>query len=162
MSGQKPEWVKKCIGILKSLKAHKHGWVFSEPVDPVKLNIPDYLEIIKKPMDLGTVRTHLDNGTITNPEDFKANVVLTFDNAMRYNPANHDVHMMAKTLKEVQTSFVSKCLPLSHYVQLFFQKWTSSEATIMEKWKIEKAGGDASSAPSEPSIGTMRCIRLQT
>ena len=74
MSGQKSEWVKKCIGILKVLKNHKHGWVFSEPVDPVKLNIPDYLEIIKKPMDLGTVRTHLDNGTITNPEEFKTNV----------------------------------------------------------------------------------------
>ncbi|EKX49800.1 hypothetical protein GUITHDRAFT_67457 [Guillardia theta CCMP2712] len=113
MSGQKSEWVKKCIGILKVLKNHKHGWVFSEPVDPVKLNIPDYLEIIKKPMDLGTVRTHLDNGTITNPEEFKTNVVLTFDNAMRYNPSNHDVHIMAKTLKEVRTRLVAKLPPVT-------------------------------------------------
>ncbi len=29
---------------------------FLEPVDPVKLNIPTYHQVIKHPMDLGTVR----------------------------------------------------------------------------------------------------------
>ena len=41
------------------LKNHKHGWVFAEPVDPIKLGIPDYFQIIKKPMDLSTVKVRL-------------------------------------------------------------------------------------------------------
>jgi len=41
---------------LQALKNHKHGWVFNEPVDPIKLGIPDYFQIIKHPMDLGTVK----------------------------------------------------------------------------------------------------------
>jgi hypothetical protein len=49
----KTEWLKKCQAILKAVKGHKHAWIFAEPVDPVKLNIPDYFTIIKKPMDLG-------------------------------------------------------------------------------------------------------------
>ena len=41
---------------MQALKNHKHGWVFNEPVDPIKLGIPDYFQIVKHPMDLGTVK----------------------------------------------------------------------------------------------------------
>jgi len=41
---------------LQVMKNQKHGWVFNEPVDPIKLGIPDYFQIIKHPMDLGTVK----------------------------------------------------------------------------------------------------------
>lgn len=29
---------------------------FHEPVDPRAMNIPDYFQVVKNPMDLGTVR----------------------------------------------------------------------------------------------------------
>lgn len=32
---------------------------FREPVDPKAMNIPDYFQIVKKPMDLGTVSAFL-------------------------------------------------------------------------------------------------------
>lgn len=133
----KSEWQKKCASILKVLKAHKHGWVFSEPVDAVKLQIPDYHDIIKRPMDLGTVKENLDNGTIVSPENFKEDVLLTFQNAMIYNPATHDVHVMAKALKE-----------------LFISKWEPIESSVVEKWRLEQAGGGGggSSAP-ESHVG---------
>lgn len=35
------------------VRTHKHGWIFLEPVDPVKLQLHDYFEVIKNPMDLG-------------------------------------------------------------------------------------------------------------
>ena len=41
--------------VLKQLKS-EYGWIFEEPVDPVKLGLPDYFDVIKHPMDLGTVR----------------------------------------------------------------------------------------------------------
>lgn len=90
---------QKCSDVLKSLQSHQHGWVFNLPVDPVELGLPDYFEIIKKPMDLGTIHKKLDAGAYHAIEDFQADVNLTFDNAMTYNEKGTVVYDMAKELK---------------------------------------------------------------
>lgn len=89
----------KCSELLKGLQSHTHGWVFNTPVDPVELGLPDYFDIIKKPMDLGTVNKKLDSGMYHFIEDFAAEVNLTFDNAMTYNEEHSVVYDMAKELK---------------------------------------------------------------
>lgn len=111
----------QCSVILKSLMIHPAGWVFNQPVDPVKLDIPDYFSIISKPMDLGTVKTRLDRNLYSISEEFVADVRLTFSNAMLYNPPENNVHKMAQELNN-----------------LFDIKWKSLE----EKWSSEvpKAG----------------------
>jgi len=93
--------MRRCVVILKALMTHKDSWVFNEPVDPVKLCIPDYLEIIQNPMDLGTINKKLHDGCYRNPEDFAFDVRLTFSNAMVYNNPNHDVHKMAQALSNL-------------------------------------------------------------
>eukprot|EP00980_Cylindrotheca_fusiformis_P006205 scaffold1327_cov124-Cylindrotheca_fusiformis.AAC.9 len=90
----------KCLEVLKVLQSHQHGWVFNSPVDPVELGLPDYFEVIKKPMDLGTIRKKLENNCYHSLEDFEQNVHLTFDNAMMYNPEGSVVYNMAKEMKE--------------------------------------------------------------
>jgi hypothetical protein len=47
--------------LVKGMWKHQHGWPFHSPVDTVKLRLPDYFTIIKKPMDLGTIKKRLDN-----------------------------------------------------------------------------------------------------
>lgn len=89
-----------CLGVLKVLQGHQHGWVFNSPVDPVELGLPDYFEVIKKPMDLGTIRKKLENGIYHSLEDFEGHVHLTFDNAMMYNPEGSVVYNMAKEMKD--------------------------------------------------------------
>jgi len=90
----------KCGEVLKGLQTHAHGWVFNTPVDPVELGLPDYFEVIKNPMDLGTIKKGLDNGRYHSLNDFESDVHLTFDNAMLYNPEGSVVYTMAKELKE--------------------------------------------------------------
>ena len=89
----------KCLDVLKVLQAHQHGWVFNSPVDPVELGLPDYFEVIKKPMDLGTIRKRLENGCYHSLEEFEAHCNLTFDNAMMYNPQGSVVYNMAEEMK---------------------------------------------------------------
>jgi E1A/CREB-binding protein len=89
----------KCLEVLKGLQTHQHGWVFNCPVDPVELGLPDYFDIIKKPMDLGTIQKKLENGTYHSIEEFQADVFLTFDNAMTYNEDGSVVFDMAKELR---------------------------------------------------------------
>ena len=58
---------------------------FLLPVDPVELNIPDYFDIIKHPMDFGTISQKLKAGEIHSKEEFVELVRLVFDNAILYN-----------------------------------------------------------------------------
>jgi len=90
----------KCHEVVKMLQSHQHGWVFNTPVDPVELGLPDYFHVIKRPMDLGTIKKYLENGRYHSLDDFEADVHLTFDNAMLYNQEGSVVHNMAREMKD--------------------------------------------------------------
>jgi hypothetical protein len=77
--------------LLKQLMDHRFGWVFSDPVDPEQLNLPDYFEIIKNPMDLGTIKKGLEAGKYMLAQDFAVDVRLVFSNAMTYNQPGSEV-----------------------------------------------------------------------
>ena len=42
--------------LIKKITDLEWGWIFSDPVDPDKLQLKDYWKIVKRPMDLGTFR----------------------------------------------------------------------------------------------------------
>jgi E1A/CREB-binding protein len=89
----------KCMEVLKGLQSHQHAWVFNNPVDPVELGLPDYFDVIKKPMDLGTVQKKIENGIYHSIDEFAGEVNMTFDNATTYNEDGSVVYNMAKELK---------------------------------------------------------------
>ncbi|CAK7328257.1 unnamed protein product [Dovyalis caffra] len=106
--------MKQCETLLKRLMSHPHGWIFNHPVDIVKLNIPDYYTIIKNPMDLGTIKSKIASGAYSSPLEFMADVRLTFQNAMVYNPQGSDAYVMADTLSkffEIRWKTIEKKLP---------------------------------------------------
>ena len=104
---------EKCSEVLKGLQTHQHGWVFNSPVDPVELGLPDYFQIIKKPMDLGTIQKKLEGGQYHSIEDFSVDVHLTFDNAMLYNEDGSVVYDMAKELKiKFASDYTKMCAKL--------------------------------------------------
>ncbi|VEU37356.1 unnamed protein product [Pseudo-nitzschia multistriata] len=94
------KWKKVCLEVLKGLQTHEHGWVFNSPVDPVELNLTDYFEIIKNPMDLGSIQKKLEKGEYHAIKDFQSDVNLSFDNAILYNGKGTVVYDMAKELKK--------------------------------------------------------------
>jgi E1A/CREB-binding protein len=100
----------KALEALKVLQSHQHAWVFNSPVDPVELGLPDYFQVIKHPMDLGTVRKKLENGLYTKLEQFEEHVNLTFDNAMLYNPEGSVVYNMASEMKSQFASDFAKLM----------------------------------------------------
>lgn len=58
---------------------------FRQPVDPNSLGIPDYFEIVRKPMDLSTIQYKLSSGQYSDPWEYVEDVWLMFDNAWLYN-----------------------------------------------------------------------------
>ena len=95
--------LRYCQEVLKDLTNPKHWQMnqyFTHPVDPVALNIPTYFQLIKKPMDLGTVQTKLDNNVYEKAKDFEEDVRLVFKNCYKFNPEGDHVNQMGHQLEE--------------------------------------------------------------
>lgn len=108
--------MKQCEALLNRMMVRPHAWIFNKPVDVVEHKVPDYFNIIKHPMDLGTVKSKLLSNQYSSPMEFAADVRLTFKNAMTFNPPKHDVHIMAETMSkyfEVRWKPIEKKLPLT-------------------------------------------------
>lgn len=86
--------LKKCKNIIGALKKHRSAEPFIRPVDPSQLKCPDYFEIIKEPMDLGTVEKKLRNNSYTTPSQFFEDVRKIWSNAFTYNPRHSQVYNM--------------------------------------------------------------------
>lgn len=50
------------------------------------LQVPDYLMVIKKPMDLSTLLTNIDEHKYVTVGEFMADADLIWQNALEYNP----------------------------------------------------------------------------
>eukprot|EP00980_Cylindrotheca_fusiformis_P001518 scaffold346_cov116-Cylindrotheca_fusiformis.AAC.32 len=122
---------EKCNQILHFIREKdvERGAFFSEPVDPVALGIPTYLQVIKEPMDLRTLQRKMDSGEVTTPEEFGRLARLVFENAMTFNvDPTHSVHQAARNL-----------------LILFNQKFRDVErqlTTLRRNLKGDKKGGD--------------------
>lgn len=92
--------MENCFRLHVKLMNHKWAGPFLHPVDPVALRIPDYFDIIKNPMDLGTIYTRLLSGALATENEYLALARRVFDNAIMYNKAQDDVAIMAKTLSD--------------------------------------------------------------
>ena len=76
----------KLLKIISSIKKLKEAYEFLEPVDYVKYNIPDYLDVIKYPKDLSLIQFGLENNNYKKIQDFLNDIQLIWDNCYTYNP----------------------------------------------------------------------------
>lgn len=145
----KGQFLKTCKGLLQRLMKHKNAWVFNVPVDANALGLHDYFDIIKAPMDLGTVKSRLDKNFYQSPMEFMVDVRLTFRNAMTYNPKGQDVYVMAEQL-----------------LQIFEQKWAAIEAEYVQELNlvVEREGRSTKipHLPQEPPVEALNASEHTT
>ncbi|XP_066222843.1 bromodomain-containing protein 3 isoform X1 [Saccopteryx leptura] len=102
--GKLSEHLRHCDSILKELLSKKHAayaWPFYKPVDAEALELHDYHDIIKHPMDLSTVKKKMDSREYPDAQGFAADIRLMFSNCYKYNPPDHEVVAMARKLQDV-------------------------------------------------------------
>ena len=71
---------------------------FRNPVDPVRDGAEHYLDIIKNPMDFGTMRKKLNENQYNDVKEFVADVHLICENAIRFNGENSMYAFMAQDI----------------------------------------------------------------
>lgn len=83
------------IGMLHSqISAHRYGNIFHNPIK--KSEAPDYHDIVKRPMDLKTIKSRVKDGLIANSLEFQRDIYLMFANAMMYNRPGSEIYNMAE------------------------------------------------------------------
>jgi len=78
----------------------KEAEVFLQPVDYVRFQLDDYPKIIKKMMDLGTVKQNLDSGVYHEVEECLDDIQLIWDNCKLYNVEDSKIYKQAKKLED--------------------------------------------------------------
>lgn len=97
MTKMQHKFLVKSIGSLKRMQTSRF---YREPVDPVKLNIPQYVEVVKRPMDLGTIDKKLKNNDYPTPQAVIDDFNLMIQNSVTFNGPEHIVAQEGRSLKE--------------------------------------------------------------
>ncbi|KAL4909068.1 Bromodomain-containing protein [Aspergillus multicolor] len=131
---------KFILKAIQSLKRMQDSRFFKEPVDPIKMAIPTYHDIIKEPMDLGTIERKLKNNEYSSCQRVMNDFDLMVRNAHVFNGPEHIVSIEGKRL------------------QSFFEKQMLNlpRADEMDDKKLKKVASSKTSAArreARPSLG---------
>ncbi|PHT25328.1 hypothetical protein CQW23_35040 [Capsicum baccatum] len=85
--------------ILDVLQRRDTHEIFAEPVDPTE--VEDYYEIIKDPMDFGTMRAKLHEGMYQNLQQFEHDAFLIPKNVMHFNASGTVYFKQARAIYEL-------------------------------------------------------------
>ncbi|SJX62832.1 related to TAF2-component of TFIID complex [Sporisorium reilianum f. sp. reilianum] len=119
-----------CRNTLKKLMQNKFASIFLNPVDPVRDQATNYFDVIKEPMDLGSILNKLDSGQYKDRHGLRADFELMIGNAKTYTPDPKAwAHKQAVGLEKV-----------------FGPLWTRMEKTLEQSAARQKAAQDAALA----------------
>ncbi|XP_056124189.1 bromodomain-containing protein 3a isoform X2 [Rhinichthys klamathensis goyatoka] len=174
--GRLSEQLKYCEVILKEMLSKKHAayaWPFYKPVDAEALELHDYHDIIKHPMDLSTVKKKMDSREYQDAQTFAADVRLMFSNCYKYNPPDHEVVAMARKLQDVFEMRFAK-MP-DEPVEVAGAGGVGGAGVVSKSTVSSESSGDSSTSDSSDSeeeratrlaelqeqVGAEQCISLE-
>ncbi|OAF69423.1 hypothetical protein A3Q56_02823, partial [Intoshia linei] len=71
--------------VVRTLMKDTNAWPFLKPVDVKGLNLQDYYDVIKNPMDLSTIKKRLESKHYLTADECIYDVCLMFSNCYIYN-----------------------------------------------------------------------------
>ncbi|XP_062308301.1 bromodomain testis-specific protein isoform X2 [Osmerus eperlanus] len=127
--------------VVRDLWKHQFSWPFRQPVDAVSLNLPDYYTIIKKPMDLSSIKKRLLNNYYWKAMECIQDFNTMFTNCYVYNRPGDDIVLMAQSLEKVFLQKVALMPQEEHEV---------STVTAKTSGKTRKSSTDVKQRSSSP------------
>ncbi|EGZ28621.1 hypothetical protein PHYSODRAFT_537316 [Phytophthora sojae] len=93
-----PESKKKCTDVVEHFFKLESCEPFRERVNWEEWGLYDYLQVVKEPMDLGTIRSKLGKNEYKKPAEFARDMRLVWDNCKLYNQDGSDLYLLADEL----------------------------------------------------------------
>ena len=92
---------QRVMEVMHKLRSRTISKMFAQAVDPIRDNCPDYFDIVKQPMDLGTVMHKLETDQYKSVSDWKSDVNLIFANSNLYNAKASLLRLITKDLSDM-------------------------------------------------------------
>ncbi|XP_026581932.1 bromodomain-containing protein 8-like [Pseudonaja textilis] len=89
---------KTLLSIWKMVAGHRYSGPFLKPVS--EKQAPGYKDVVKRPMDLSSIKRSLSKGQIQHMVQFQRDLMLMFQNAIMYNNSNHHIHRIAVEMQQ--------------------------------------------------------------
>uniref|UniRef100_A0A8C4K9T5 Bromo domain-containing protein n=1 Tax=Dromaius novaehollandiae TaxID=8790 RepID=A0A8C4K9T5_DRONO len=86
------------LSIWKMIASHRYSGLFLKAVSDKQA--PGYKDVVKRPMDLTSIKRSLSKGHIHTSVQFQRDLMLMFQNAVMYNSSTHHVHRMAVEMQQ--------------------------------------------------------------
>ncbi|KAJ5701890.1 transcription regulator BDF1 [Penicillium malachiteum] len=150
------KFLTKCVSSLKRMHDSRF---YREPVDPVKLNIPNYLHVITHPMDISTIERKLKANDYSSPQALINDFNLMVQNSLTFNGPDHLVAQEGQKLKVIFDKQMIN-LPKPDEVEEKKSKKSSTEKTSAARREPRTSLGSttqpakAASPPSASTTGT--------
>ena len=90
-------WATKQVGQMEKKNPNEMA-PFIYPVGELIRLVDGYSRTIKKPIDLNIIKERISEGLYETPQQVDSDMRLMFKNAIAFNPPDHDVHKMSKTM----------------------------------------------------------------
>lgn len=129
----------------------KYGF-FAQPVS--KVDVPDYYDIVKEPMDWATIKDKITNKLYDSVEELRQDVLKIATNAMTYNKADTPYHKAAtKILRMIPEVFKELAAIETSHLTLHQHKNAAQEQSAMEG---EQRIGNGDSVAAKPIAAKAR------
>ncbi|KAM6322833.1 H/ACA ribonucleoprotein complex subunit 2 isoform 1-T1 [Podargus strigoides] len=86
------------LSIWKMIASHRYSGPFLKAVS--EKQAPGYRDVVKRPMDLTSIKRRLSRGHIQSMIQFQRDLMLMFQNAVMYNSFSHHVYHMAMEMQQ--------------------------------------------------------------
>jgi hypothetical protein len=129
--------LSSCVEILDDLCCHPISDIFLNPVDPDLDNVPTYLDVVKHPSDLGTVRQRLLSHTYATIDDFERDVNQIWENAILFNGRTSLIGAMAARLGHIFQKRMAPLRAASH--DAWMGDYVKSQTTMCKLFRAQPA-----------------------
>jgi len=132
--------------LLNSIEADPNAEAFTAPVDWEELELKDYPDVIKKPMDLGTLRANLKAGAYSSFEIMFTDIALIWQNCIDYNYST-DVVKTAQRMQRIANREISKFCS-EHGVQ----KAAAPISPLLKRKRSSRLAGETAPEVRKPVV----------
>ncbi|KAJ1653566.1 hypothetical protein IWQ61_006334 [Dispira simplex] len=87
--------------ILRKVMGVRSAYPFLQPVDPIRDGCPAYYDVVRHPMDLGTMKTKLGKNQYATPQKFYDDFHLLVGNCYLFNPIGTYVYTEGQEIEQL-------------------------------------------------------------
>jgi bromodomain-containing factor 1 len=143
---------KHLIRGITNAKKSAHAPPFNQPVDPVALNIPNYFDVVKEPMDLKTIDSRLKTDAYKTIAEFLKDFDTMVGNAVKFNGPDHPVTQHGFHLRQAIDRNLSS-LPTHEYTEPTPAEKKAKKASVPKPPRRRESRSSMGNAKSPTGTG---------